>query len=310
MIYCTGYKISFPFFDPELIAAPDNEIPLYRRVVSPEHPGLYFIGLLQPLGAIMPLAEAQSEWIADVLEARVELPSTEAMHREIVRDRAAMAKRYVASKRHTIQVDFEPVHALDPPRAAAQRLAAAARPAPARTRAGDVLTGAVAARLPPAWGLRGAPGPAIRRGFAVAAPVGVGLLADLEVRTEVAAGLATAALICGFIAFDAPARVRVRWQLMTAPVVGLTAAIGVLSSAGTVAAVVAMGLVAGISGYLVSVSLRLAIVGLTCTLAVIIAQGFFLDPSDAPLAFVYGTCGGLAQAATAASRLADLRPRA
>jgi dimethylaniline monooxygenase (N-oxide forming) len=107
-IYCTGYKITFPFFDPDLISAPDNEIPLYKRVVSPEHPGLYFIGLLQPLGAIMPLAEAQSEWIADVLEGRVELPSPERMRREIARDRAAMAKRYVASKRHTIQVDFAP----------------------------------------------------------------------------------------------------------------------------------------------------------------------------------------------------------
>ena len=30
------------------------------------------------------------------------------MRREIDRDRAAMAKRYVASKRHTIQVDFAP----------------------------------------------------------------------------------------------------------------------------------------------------------------------------------------------------------
>ena len=75
VIWCTGYKITFPFFDPGLISAPDNEIPLYRRVVSPDHPDLYFIGLLQPLGAIMPLAEAQSEWIADVLEGRVELPS-------------------------------------------------------------------------------------------------------------------------------------------------------------------------------------------------------------------------------------------
>ena len=107
-IYCTGYKISFPFLDPGLIAAPDNEIPLYRRVVSPEHPGLYFIGLLQPLGAIMPIAEAQSEWIADVLEGRVELPPPATMRRAIARDRAAMAKRYVASKRHTIQVDFAP----------------------------------------------------------------------------------------------------------------------------------------------------------------------------------------------------------
>jgi dimethylaniline monooxygenase (N-oxide forming) len=108
VVWCTGYKISFPFLDPELISAPDNEIPLYLRVVSPEHPGLYFIGLLQPLGAIMPLAEAQSEWIADVIEGKVELPPAEEMQAEIHRDRERMAKRYVASKRHTIQVDFHP----------------------------------------------------------------------------------------------------------------------------------------------------------------------------------------------------------
>ena len=34
IVYCTGYKISFPFFDQDLIAAPDNEIPLYRRSSS------------------------------------------------------------------------------------------------------------------------------------------------------------------------------------------------------------------------------------------------------------------------------------
>jgi Flavin-binding monooxygenase-like len=107
-IWCTGYKITFPFFDPGLISAPDNEIPLYLRVVSPDHPGLYFIGLLQPLGAIMPLAEAQSEWIADVLRRRVVLPSPERMRRAIERDRDKVRKRYVASKRHTIQVDFFP----------------------------------------------------------------------------------------------------------------------------------------------------------------------------------------------------------
>ena len=108
IVWCTGYKITFPFFDDDLISAPDNEIPLYLRVVSPEHPGLYFIGLLQPLGAIMPLAEAQSEWIADVLQGKVRLPPPAEMREEIVRDREAMRKRYVASKRHTIQVDFHP----------------------------------------------------------------------------------------------------------------------------------------------------------------------------------------------------------
>jgi dimethylaniline monooxygenase (N-oxide forming) len=108
VVYCTGYKISFPFFDPDLIAAPDNEIPLYRRVISPKHPGLYFIGLLQPLGAIMPLAEAQSEWVADILEGKVGIPAAADMQAVIARERERMAKRYVASKRHTIQVDFEP----------------------------------------------------------------------------------------------------------------------------------------------------------------------------------------------------------
>ena len=50
------------------VRAVDNEISLFHRVVDPDHPGLYFIGLVQPLGAIMPLAEAQSEWVADLLD--------------------------------------------------------------------------------------------------------------------------------------------------------------------------------------------------------------------------------------------------
>ncbi len=108
VVFCTGYKITFPFFDEDLISAPDNEIPLFRRVVSPQHRGLYFIGLCQPLGAIMPLAEAQSEWVADLIEGRAVLPGAEEMQQTIARDRERMAKRYVASKRHTIQVDFDP----------------------------------------------------------------------------------------------------------------------------------------------------------------------------------------------------------
>jgi hypothetical protein len=154
--------------------------------------------------------------------------------------------------------------------------------------------------VPEAWRLRDAPLPAIRRGFCVAAPVGILLLLDFEVRTEVAGGLATAAMICGFLAFDAPARVRVRWQLTCAPLVGLAAGLGVLSSQSTVAAVAAMAVVASVCAYLVAVSLRLAVAGLTITLAVVISQGLFLEAADAPEAVLYGICGGLAQAAMAA----------
>jgi dimethylaniline monooxygenase (N-oxide forming) len=108
IVYCTGYKITFPFLSPDLISASDNRLPLYRRVVDPDHPGLYFIGLIQPLGAIMPLAEAQSEWIADVLEGRATLPTPKQMRKVIEREDRRMAKRYVRSTRHTIQVDFFP----------------------------------------------------------------------------------------------------------------------------------------------------------------------------------------------------------
>jgi dimethylaniline monooxygenase (N-oxide forming) len=108
VVYCTGYKMTFPFFDPKVFAAPDNRLPLYRRVVSVERPGLYFIGFIQPLGPIMPLAEAQAEWVADLLDGRATLPSVGEMRKEIGREERKQAKRFVASKRHTVEVDFHP----------------------------------------------------------------------------------------------------------------------------------------------------------------------------------------------------------
>jgi thioredoxin reductase len=108
VVYCTGYRINFPFFDEGLVSAKDNRLPLYRHVASVEHTGLYFIGFIQPLGAIMPLAEAQAEWVADLLGGTGTLPPPGEMKAEISASEAKMRKRYVASKRHTIQVDFHP----------------------------------------------------------------------------------------------------------------------------------------------------------------------------------------------------------
>jgi hypothetical protein len=108
VIYGTGYKISFPFLRESLIGARSGEIPLYHRVVPPALPGLYFIGLVQPIGAIMPVAEAQSQWVADLLEGRAALPPEPEMNREITRYRAATARRYARSGGDAIQVDFLP----------------------------------------------------------------------------------------------------------------------------------------------------------------------------------------------------------
>ncbi|MGZ4458737.1 MAG: flavin-containing monooxygenase [Nocardioidaceae bacterium] len=111
VVYCTGYKVTFPFLDQQVVRAADNHIDLYRRVVDPEHPGLYFVGLIQPLGAIMPLAEVQSEWVADLIAGDGALPSYDAMRRQIEAYDEHLRARYVASKRHTIQVDFHAYYA-------------------------------------------------------------------------------------------------------------------------------------------------------------------------------------------------------
>jgi glycine/D-amino acid oxidase-like deaminating enzyme len=122
IVWCTGYRITFPFFAHDLLDAPDNQVPLYRRVVHPDLDGLYFIGLLQPLGAIMPLAELQSHWVADLLLGESGLPDREAMWKLIEREDARMRKRYVKSTRHTIQVDFEPyIRALEKERKAGRK---------------------------------------------------------------------------------------------------------------------------------------------------------------------------------------------
>jgi dimethylaniline monooxygenase (N-oxide forming) len=108
VVYCTGYKIEFPFLDESVFAAQDNRMPLYKRAVSVENPGLYFIGFIQPLGPIMPLAEAQCEWIADLLTEAAALPAAEEMRKEISAYERWMDRRFVSSKRHTIEVDFHP----------------------------------------------------------------------------------------------------------------------------------------------------------------------------------------------------------
>ncbi len=108
VVYATGYKIRFPFLSQELLSSSANEVELYRHVVHPELEGLYFLGLIQPLGAIMPLAEAQAQWIGKLLTGQAGLPDRDRMKRAIEEDRQSTRRRYVTSKRHTIQVDFYP----------------------------------------------------------------------------------------------------------------------------------------------------------------------------------------------------------
>jgi dimethylaniline monooxygenase (N-oxide forming) len=112
IVYATGYKISFPFFADAFLAAPNNELPLYLRIFHSQHQGLYFIGFCQPLGPIMPIAEAQAKLVAAHLAGEYCLPRSSIMERACADERARMRRRFGDSPRHTMQVDFDDYLAL------------------------------------------------------------------------------------------------------------------------------------------------------------------------------------------------------
>jgi cation diffusion facilitator CzcD-associated flavoprotein CzcO len=107
IIYCTGYNVSFPFLDAELAPVTDNRMDLWLRMLRPAIANLFFIGLMQPLGAIMPLAEAQAKMLADHLGGVCWLPDDERMHQQTNQATKQLQRRYRASARHTMQVDFD-----------------------------------------------------------------------------------------------------------------------------------------------------------------------------------------------------------
>jgi dimethylaniline monooxygenase (N-oxide forming) len=107
IIYATGYNISFPFLETSMVGVLDNEIDLYEMVVPVDVPGLYFIGLIQPVGALPPLAEQQARWVAQLIDGAT-VPTPQEMTREIAESRSRRQKQYLDRPRHTIQVDYWP----------------------------------------------------------------------------------------------------------------------------------------------------------------------------------------------------------
>jgi len=107
IIYATGYKVSFPFFDAQFVSAKDNDLPLFLRIFPLDREDLFFVGLAQPVGAVMPLAEAQAKLVAEALSGGYDLPSARERSEHSARERAAMFARYVPSRRHTMQLDFD-----------------------------------------------------------------------------------------------------------------------------------------------------------------------------------------------------------
>lgn len=105
IIYATGYRTSFPFLDSQLFQVTDEVPALYRRIAHPQLPGLFFVGLLQPVGPTIPLVEVQARWLGALLSGAMVLPAASAMAREIDRHADAVRRRYVGAARYALEVD-------------------------------------------------------------------------------------------------------------------------------------------------------------------------------------------------------------
>ena len=87
ILFCTGYKISFPFLDNDCnIQVRNNRVThLYKHIFSTKYPTLSFIGLCFKF-CVFPHFSLQAQYIAAVLSERKKLPTEEEMNADEEKD--------------------------------------------------------------------------------------------------------------------------------------------------------------------------------------------------------------------------------
>jgi Flavin-binding monooxygenase-like len=105
IVYATGYNITFPFFDPDFLSAPENRLPLYKRIFNPGIDDLALIGFAQAIPTLFPFVELQSKLVARYVGGDYALPSVEEMERTINED-IAKHGQFAERPRHTMQIDW------------------------------------------------------------------------------------------------------------------------------------------------------------------------------------------------------------
>jgi cation diffusion facilitator CzcD-associated flavoprotein CzcO len=105
IVYATGYNITFPFFDPGFLSAPENNLPLYKRIFFPGIDDLALIGFAQTVPTLFPFVEFQSKVVAKYALGEYALPPEEEMRAAIRADQARYWGSVANRPRHTMQID-------------------------------------------------------------------------------------------------------------------------------------------------------------------------------------------------------------
>src|SRR5262245_62023185 len=105
IVYATGYRISFPYVSASLLSAEGRELPLYRRIAPPQLRGLYFAGVVDAPGGLLPVVELQGEWIAAAVTGRLRLPPPEQMWPAIDQAEPRTRERFPRESPRSVRCD-------------------------------------------------------------------------------------------------------------------------------------------------------------------------------------------------------------
>ncbi|XP_013420766.2 dimethylaniline monooxygenase [N-oxide-forming] 5-like [Lingula anatina] len=110
VILATGYDYKYRFLSSTVLNTENNNIELYKYVFPPQlpHPTLAMIGLVQAVGAVMPISELQSRWFTRIVKGHLTLPSKEIMMEDIAQRKKNVRQTFLPSQRHALQTFWVP----------------------------------------------------------------------------------------------------------------------------------------------------------------------------------------------------------
>ena len=104
LVAATGYSVELPFLAEDIVPTADNRVRLWKRIIPPQCPGLYFVGMLNVATHSNPRAyEHQARWLRDFILGKAQPPSLAEMERDNDDKDRYIAKEFKGTRRHTLE---------------------------------------------------------------------------------------------------------------------------------------------------------------------------------------------------------------
>ncbi|OAD59924.1 Flavin-containing monooxygenase FMO GS-OX-like 3 [Eufriesea mexicana] len=93
-IYCTGYKFTYPFMSSKVeMRTDDNHVePIYKHLIHIDYPSLFIMGL-PGIVIPFPMFHIQAQYILNIIEGHIKLPSAQQMREEYEVEKKALLDR-------------------------------------------------------------------------------------------------------------------------------------------------------------------------------------------------------------------------